>query len=41
MLTTSWQNSEINVVAGETSTPVRNPYELAIAMHYFFPGFLV
>jgi len=30
---------DIDVVAGETSTPVRNPYELAIAMHYFFPRF--
>ena len=33
------QNSEIKAVAGETSTPVRNIYELALAMHYFFPRF--
>jgi glycosyltransferase involved in cell wall biosynthesis len=39
MLSLFLQNSEINIVAGETSTPVRNPYELAIAMHYFFPRF--
>ena len=31
------QNPEINVMAGETSTPVRNAYELALAMHFFFP----
>lgn len=39
LLTTFLQNSDINIVAGETSTPLRNPYELAIAMHYFFPRF--
>jgi glycosyltransferase involved in cell wall biosynthesis len=39
MLSLFLQNSEINIVAGETSTPVRNPYELAIAMHYFFSRF--
>jgi len=39
MLSLFLQNSEINIVAGETSTPVRNPYELAIAIHYFFPRF--
>lgn len=39
ILTTFLQSSNINVVAGETSTPVRNAYELAIAMHYFFPRF--
>jgi glycosyltransferase involved in cell wall biosynthesis len=39
ILSTFLQCAEINVVAGETSTPVRNVYELAIAMHYFFPRF--
>ncbi|MDM9381598.1 glycosyltransferase family A protein [Chlorogloeopsis sp. ULAP01] len=39
ILTPFMQSGEINVVAGETSTPVRNAYELAIAMHYFFPRF--
>ncbi|MCX7592251.1 MAG: glycosyltransferase family 2 protein [Fischerella sp.] len=39
ILTTFLQSVDINVVAGETSTPVRNAYELAIAMHYFFPRF--
>ncbi|MFQ4140944.1 glycosyltransferase family A protein [Chlorogloeopsis sp. ULAP02] len=39
ILTTFLQSSDINVVAGETSTPVRNAYELAIAIHYFFPRF--
>ncbi|PIG94076.1 glycosyltransferase family A protein [Gloeocapsopsis sp. IPPAS B-1203] len=39
ILTTFSQNSDINIVAGETSTLVRNPYELAIAIHYFFPRF--
>jgi glycosyltransferase involved in cell wall biosynthesis len=39
ILTTFLQSADINVVAGETSTPVRNVYELAIAMHYFFPRF--
>ncbi|MEL7039042.1 MAG: glycosyltransferase [Cyanobacteria bacterium J06592_8] len=39
ILTTFAQNTEINVVAGETSTPVRNAYELAIAFCYFFPRF--
>ncbi len=39
ILTSFANNSTINVIAGETSTPVRNPYELAIAMHYFFPRF--
>jgi glycosyltransferase involved in cell wall biosynthesis len=39
ILTTFLDNSDINVVAGETSTPVRNLYELAIAIHYFFPRF--
>lgn len=33
------ENSDVNIVAGESSTPVRNPHELAIAMHYFFPRF--
>jgi glycosyltransferase involved in cell wall biosynthesis len=33
------ENSEINVIAGETATPIRNLYELAIALHYFFPRF--
>lgn len=39
ILTTFLQSPDINVVAGETSTPVRNIYELAIAIHYFFPRF--
>lgn len=39
MLTPFSGNSDINIVAGETSTVVRNPYELAIAFHYFFPRF--
>jgi hypothetical protein len=39
ILTTFVQDAETNVVAGETSTPVRNVYELAIAIHYFFPRF--
>ncbi|MBW4644897.1 MAG: glycosyltransferase [Goleter apudmare HA4340-LM2] len=39
ILTTFLQSADINVVAGETSTPVRNAYELAIAIHYFFPRF--
>lgn len=39
ILTTFWQRSDINIVAGETSTPVRNPYEFALALHYFFPRF--
>lgn len=33
------KDENINVVAGETSTPIRNPYELAVAIHYFFPRF--
>ncbi len=39
ILTTFSQSSDINIVAGETSTPIRNLYELAIALHYFFPRF--
>jgi hypothetical protein len=39
ILSTFTMNPNINVVAGETSTPVRNVYETAIAMHYFFPRF--
>ncbi|MBE7382502.1 MAG: glycosyltransferase family 2 protein [Leptolyngbya sp. SIO1E4] len=39
MLVAFAENPEVDVVAGETSTPVRNVYELAIAMHYFFPRF--
>jgi glycosyltransferase involved in cell wall biosynthesis len=39
MLLTFMHNQDVNIVAGETSTPVRNPYEAAIAMHYFFPRF--
>jgi glycosyltransferase involved in cell wall biosynthesis len=39
ILTTFLEKLDINIVAGETSTPVRNPYELAIAMHYFFSRF--
>ncbi|NJO39556.1 MAG: glycosyltransferase family 2 protein [Cyanobacteria bacterium CRU_2_1] len=36
---TPFQNSDVNVVAGETSTLIRNSYELAIAMNYLFPRF--
>jgi len=32
-------NSDVQVLAGETSTKVENPYELAIAIQYFFPRF--
>jgi glycosyltransferase involved in cell wall biosynthesis len=39
ILNTFLQNTNINVVAGETSTPIKNIYDLAIAMHYFFPRF--
>ena len=39
ILSTFSQNPDINVVAGETSTPVNNFYDLAIALHYFFPRF--
>jgi hypothetical protein len=39
ILSTFSQNPDIHIVAGETSTPVRNIYELAIALHYFFPRF--
>jgi glycosyltransferase involved in cell wall biosynthesis len=36
---TLFQNREINIVAGETSTVIRNPYELAVAMNYLFSRF--
>lgn len=39
VLTLFSQQSNINMVAGETATPIRNLYELAIAVHYFFPRF--
>jgi glycosyltransferase involved in cell wall biosynthesis len=39
LLSTFMSNPNINVVAGETSTPIRNAYDMAIAMHYFFPRF--
>jgi glycosyltransferase involved in cell wall biosynthesis len=39
MLTPFAQNPDIDIVGGETSTPVRNPYELAIAINFFFPRF--
>jgi glycosyltransferase involved in cell wall biosynthesis len=39
ILSTFTTHPDINVVAGETSTPIRNIYEMAIAMHYFFPRF--
>ena len=39
ILTIFAENSDINILAGETSTPVRNSYELAIALHYFFPRY--
>jgi glycosyltransferase involved in cell wall biosynthesis len=37
ILSTFTTNPNVNIVAGETTTPVRNAYEIAIAMHYFFP----
>ncbi|ERT04737.1 glycosyl transferase 2 family protein [Lyngbya aestuarii BL J] len=37
ILTTLSQNPDVEVIGGETSTPIRNPYELAVAIHYFFP----
>jgi glycosyltransferase involved in cell wall biosynthesis len=39
MLTPFAENSDVNVVAGETTTPIRNPYELAVAMNYLFRRF--
>jgi glycosyltransferase involved in cell wall biosynthesis len=36
---TLFQNRDINIVGGETSTVIRNSYELAIAMNYLFPRF--
>lgn len=39
VLTFFKENPSEPVLAGETSTAVRNPYELAIAMSYFFPRF--
>ncbi|MGC1246319.1 MAG: hypothetical protein WA865_08930, partial [Spirulinaceae cyanobacterium] len=39
ILSTFLKGPEIKVVAGETSTAVRNIYELAIASNYFFPRF--
>jgi Glycosyl transferase family 2 len=39
LLTPFANNSDVNSVAGETSTLIRNPYELAIAMNYLFPRF--
>jgi glycosyltransferase involved in cell wall biosynthesis len=33
------EKPDINAIAGETATPIRNSYELAIALHYFFPRF--
>jgi glycosyltransferase involved in cell wall biosynthesis len=39
VLTVFANNPAVNIVAGETSTKVSNSYELAIAMHYFFPRF--
>jgi glycosyltransferase involved in cell wall biosynthesis len=39
ILSTFLSNENINVVAGETSTPIRNLYDLAIAIHYLFPRF--
>lgn len=39
ILNTFNHDENINVVAGETSTLIRNPYELAIAIHYFFPRY--
>jgi hypothetical protein len=31
------QRLDVDTIAGETVTPIRNIYELAIANHYFFP----
>jgi hypothetical protein len=39
MLTPFAKNSDVYVVAGETTTPIRNPYELAVAMNYLFRRF--
>lgn len=39
ILTPLIEHPEINIVAGETTTPIRNPYELAIAMNYLFRRF--
>lgn len=39
MLAPFINNSEVNVLAGETATPIRNPYELAVAMNYLFRRF--
>ncbi|PPS45648.1 glycosyltransferase family 2 protein [Chroococcidiopsis sp. TS-821] len=39
LLTPFAENQDIQVVAGETTTPIFNPYELAIALTYIFPRF--
>ena len=39
LLSTYLLDENINIVAGETSTPIRNLYDLAIAIHYLFPRF--
>jgi glycosyltransferase involved in cell wall biosynthesis len=39
ILTPLIEHPEINIIAGETTTPIRNPYELAIAMNYLFRRF--
>lgn len=39
LLSTFSQHENTNIVAGETSTPIRNLYDLAIAIHYLFPRF--
>ena len=39
MLAPFSERPEVEIVAGETSTPVRGPYELAIAMMFIFPRF--
>ncbi|MGF1568065.1 MAG: glycosyltransferase family A protein [Nodosilinea sp.] len=33
------ENPDVQIVAGESSTPIRNVYELAIACHFFFPRY--
>lgn len=39
ILTLFQNNLSITIAAGETSTLIRNSYELAIALYYFFPRF--
>ena len=39
ILTFFAEHKEASIVAGETSTRIQNPYEMAIAMSYFFPRY--